>query len=161
MDNDLSLSEINRERGNLGLPREPSEFRNVFMRSLPGQMVLTFAFSVAAATSDDFDFVIPQRRGNAQAIRPIFTVDTLANIETDTFTLTANGVEIYTDDCVAYYTPIFDSYLDKRQYVTIPENSTINININHAAGVGILTGFIQTFYAPKPVLPPASALEQR
>ncbi len=161
MPNDLNLAEINRERGNLGIPREPSEFRNVLMRSLPGQMILTFPFRIAAPGIGNFDFDIPQRRGNVQAIRPVFNEAVIADMEQDTFTLSANGVEIFTDDAVSYYTQLFDSYLDKRQYVTIPENSRINITVDHTNGVGTLQGFIQTFYAPEAILPPASALDQR
>lgn len=158
---DPNLLKVNQNRAALGVPRETSEWHNVLMRSLPGQMILTFALRIAAPGIGNENFTIPQRRGNVQAIRPIFVNETLASIEEDTFTISANGVEIFTDDSVAYYSPLFDSYLDKRQYVTIPENSVMNVVVDHTGGAGALQVFIQTFYAPKPVLPPGSAMTER
>lgn len=160
MPNDVSLEQINQERSTIGV-RGISDWNNVFMRSLPGQMVLTFALNIAAPGIGNLEETIPQRRGNAQAIRPIFVNETLASILGDTFTLSANGVEIFTDDSVAYYSPIFDSYRDKRQYVTIPENSRITMTVDHSGGAGVLQCFVQTFYAPLPILPPASAMAKR
>lgn len=160
MPNDVNLEQINQERSTIGI-RSISDWNNVFMRSLPGQMILTFALRIAAPGIGNLDETIPQRRGNAQAIRPVFVNATLADIEQDTFTLSANGVEIFTNDSVAYYSTLFDSYLDKRQYVTIPENSRITMVVDHAAGANTLQCFVQTFYAPLPVLPPASAMAKR
>lgn len=147
----------NRDRQNLGKPYLMPEFKNVFMRSLPGQMVEAFrmtALTLVTTTLDDIR--VAQRRGDVQAIRIVVLNNTIADIEQDLVTVSANGVDIISAAPLAYYSPLFDSYLDKREYVTIPENSTINFSVNRAAGLGTVFCYLILYYSALNVLPPAS-----
>lgn len=152
---------INASRSEAGIPRVAPVWVNVFMRTLPGTMIKGFAFTAPAAAITKFTFVIPQRRGDVQAILPVFNTVTIGDVARDTFTLFGNGVEIFSDDVVSYYTPVFDSYLDKRQYARIPENSTFTFTVDRTNGLNDLHGVVQTYYSPISIMPPQSVTQNR
>jgi len=155
------LVKVNRDRQNLGAPWLLPEFKNVFMRSLPGTMIETFNRDFPAGGINNLNGTIAQRRGTVQAIRIVAMSNTLADIDQDTFTMEANGAQIFVNTPIAYFTPLFDSYLDKREYVTIPQNSTFNLRVDRTNGVNALFVYIMFYYAPSEVLPPASVSDPR
>jgi len=147
----------NRDRQNLGKPYLMPEFINVFMRSLPGQMSEGFRMAaLTLATTARDDIRVSQRRGDVQAIRVIVLNNTIADIERDVVSVSANGVDMISNYPLAYYSPLFDSYLDKREYVTIPQNSTINFSVNREFGLGTVQVYLVLYYSALNVLPPAS-----
>lgn len=161
MDDEMNLAEINRERQNAGLSLLTPQFLNVFMRSLPGQMIECFNLVFNAGVTTALEDTLAQRRGTVQAVKIVVMDDTLTNLDQDTFTLNANGVDIITDGPLAYYSPAFEDYNDKREYVTIPQNSSFTLTIDRTNGVGNVFVFIMFYYSPTNILPPASTIAER
>ncbi len=152
---------VNADRQNMGVPWLMPDFQNVFMRSRPGQMIEAFNQSFAAAAIGTLNGTLAQRRGTVQAVRIVAMSSTIGDIDQDTFTLIGNGVEIITDAPLAYYSPLFDSYNNKREYVAIPQNSTFSLRIDRTNGVNPVFVYAMFYYAATMVLPPVKPMDPR
>lgn len=161
MPNNNSPVEVNDNRLNRGITRVRSDFTNVFIRSLPGQMVEAFQLSAPAAAISTLTNTLAQRRGTVQAVRIVAAHATVADLDEDTFTMDANGVDIFTNAPLIYYSAAFDSYLDKREYVNIPQNSTFNLRVDRTNGVTNIFVYVMFYYSPVPIFLPANPIQER